>query len=310
MPLCTAIQTERISKKYNNFHAVKDVSLSVNKGGIYGFIGLNGAGKTTTIRMLLGMIRPTQGTCYIDGKKVGRTNHRIWRKVGYIVETPHSYPELTVEENLHLYQRLRSIESLHAAREVMDQLRLTRYATIKAKDLSLGNAQRLGIAKALLHKPDIVILDEPFNGLDPAGIVEVRRLFQDLAHTKGVTIFISSHLLGEIAKIATKIGMIHEGQLIQEIDTSQLYTQLRRRLIVDTRHNPSALSKLSSAGYPAVLNSQSLIEIHQKTAIRHPESIARFLVYAGIPPTRLTVEEEDLESHFLRAIEKKGDCSS
>lgn len=307
--LRTIIQTKHISKNYKDHQAVKDISLSINKGEIYGFIGLNGAGKTTIIRMLLGMIRPTQGASYINGKKVSLTNYGIWREVGYMVETPHSYPELTVEENLEIYGRLRLISNPQAISKVMNQLNLTQYARKKAKDLSLGNAQRLGIAKALLPMPEILILDEPVNGLDPAGIVEIRELLQDLAFNKGVTILISSHLLSEVAKIATKIGIIHEGQLLQEIEAIKLNKLLNQRLIIDCIDNKSAASKLSAAGYSSVLNKNGLIESYDKKAIHHPEEISRFLVHEGFPPTRLTVEEEDLESYFLRIIETKGEMT-
>ncbi|WP_143695727.1 ABC transporter ATP-binding protein [Virgibacillus proomii] len=301
------IQTNHVSKKYKDLQAVKDVSLNVNKGEIYGFIGLNGAGKTTTIRMLLGMIRPTQGTCFIKGEKVSRTNHRIWRNVGYMVETPHSYPELTVEENLEIYRRLRMISNPNIISKVMNQLNLTQYAQKKAGNLSLGNAQRLGIAKALLHTPEILILDEPVNGLDPAGIVEIRELLQDLAFNKGVTILISSHLLSEVAKIATKIGIIHEGQLIQEIESIKLNQLLHQCLIIDSRDNKAVVIKLSAAGYTPVLNKNGLIETYNKKAIQHPDEISRLLVYEGFPPTRLSLEEENLESYFLRIIERKGE---
>lgn len=303
----TIIQTKHISKSYKGHQAVKDISLSISQGEIYGFIGLNGAGKTTIIRMLLGMIRPTRGASYINGKKVSLTNYDIWKEVGYVVETPNSYPELTVEENLKIYGRLRLISNPQAISKVMSQLNLTQYARKKAKVLSLGNAQRLGIAKALLHKPEILILDEPVNGLDPAGIVEIRELLQDLAFNKGVTILISSHLLSEVAKIATKIGIIHEGQLIQEIEAIKLNKLLNQRLIIGCIDNKSAASKLSAGGYSAVLNKNGLIESYNKKAIDHPEKISRFLVYEGFPPTRLTVEEEDLESYFLRIIETKGE---
>lgn len=303
----TIIQTDNISKKYNGFQAVKNVSITINKGEIYGFIGLNGAGKTTTIRMVLGMIRPTQGTCYIKGEKVSLTNHRIWRNVGYMVETPHSYPELTVEENLEIYRRLRLISNPDVVSKVINQLHLTQYARKKAKSLSLGNAQRLGIAKALMHMPEVLILDEPVNGLDPAGIVEIRALLQDLAINKGVTILISSHLLSEVAKIATKIGIIHEGQLIQEIESTKLNQLLNQRLIIDSRDNKSAASILSYAGYASVLNEHGLMETFNKKAIQNPDKISRLLVYEGFPPTRLSVEEENLESYFLRIIEREGE---
>lgn len=305
--MSTIIQTSSISKAYNSFHAVKDVSLKINKGEIYGFIGLNGAGKTTTIRMLLGMIRPTHGTCYIKGEKVSLTNNHMWKNVGYMVETPHSYPELTVEENLDIYRRLRLISNRDIVRKVMDQLHLTRYAHKKAKNLSLGNSQRLGIAKALLHSPEILILDEPVNGLDPAGIVEIRELLQDLAFNKGVTILISSHLLSEIAKIATKIGIIHEGQLIQEIKSCKLNDLLHQRLIINSHDNQSAVSKLLAAGYTSNINKDGYIETPNKKAVQHPDEISRLLVYEGLPPTKLSVEEENLESYFLRVIENKGE---
>lgn len=273
--LNSIIQTNCISKNYNGLQVVKDVSLNINKGEIYGFIGLNGAGKTTTIRMLLGMIRPSQGTCYINGEKVSLTNHNIWGDVGYMVESPHSYPELTVEENLEIYRRLRMISNPDAAYKVMNQLNLTQYAQKKSKKLSLGNAQRLGIAKALLHEPEILILDEPVNGLDPAGIVEIRDLLQDLAFNKGVTILISSHLLDEVTKIATKIGIIHEGDLIEEIESIKLNKLFNQRLIIDSRDNNSAVSKLSNAGYASILNKNELIETYNKKAILYPDVISR-----------------------------------
>src|SRR5690625_812506 len=231
------IQTKQLSKSYKGFQAVKNITLNIHKGEIYGFIGLNGAGKTTTIRMLLGLIKPTHGTSYINGKKITSTNYQIWDHVGHIVETPHSYPELTVKENLEIFQQLRMVLEPHAVPKVMDQLHLSRYAQTKAGNLSLGNAQRLGIAKALLHSPEILILDEPMNGLDPAGIMEIRELLQDLAFSKGVTILISSHLLSEITKIATKVGIIHEGQMIQEIKSNTLNQLLHKHLAIDTRNN-------------------------------------------------------------------------
>lgn len=303
------IRTHRLTKSYKGFHAVKDVSFSINKGDIYGFIGLNGAGKTTTIKMLLGMIRPTHGTCYINGKKVTHKNQNIWKNVGYIVDAPAAYPELTVEENLEICRRLRLISDPQAVSQTMAQLHLTPYAHKKAKDLSLGNAGRLGIAKAILHRPDILILDEPMNGLDPSGIAGIRTFLRDLALNQGVTILISSHLLSEVAKMATKIGIIHEGELIQELAASQLHRHLNRRLIIDCPDNPSAADRLSSAGYPALLNRHGLVETSDVSAIQHPEEISRFLVNEGFPPMQLTVEGEDLESYFLRVIREKGETS-
>lgn len=301
------IETDGLSKHYNGFQAVEDLSLSVNKGEIYGFIGLNGSGKTTTIRMLLGMIKPTSGTCFIYGKKVNLRNYAIWEKVGYMVETPYAYPELTVKENLHAFRRLRLISNPDVVDQVIDRLNLTPYADKKAKNLSLGNAQRLGIAKALLHKPGILILDEPVNGLDPAGIVEIREFLQELAFNEGIAIFISSHLLTEIARIATKVGIIHQGRLVQEVEAAQLHLLLNQRLVLGVREKTQALEVMASAGFVSSLNKDGFIETYDVNAIKRPDDVARFLVHQGHSPTKLAVEEEDLETYFLRLIGQKGD---
>lgn len=305
-----ALETTHLSKRYKDLHAVKDLSLSINKGDIYGFIGLNGAGKTTTMRMLLGMIQPTKGKCHILGQRVDRKNVHIWNQVGYIVEEPHAYPELTVKENLQIIHKLRSVEDPYAVDRAMQQLQITKYAHVKAKNLSLGNFSRLGIAKAILHNPKILILDEPTNGLDPAGIVEIRNFLKQLACHNETTIFISSHQLEEIAKIATNIGMIHEGRLIHEIKSKQLNKQLNKQLIIDTINNQKALHKLLAEGYEAQFMQDQSIKISSKEAIQNPEKISRFLVYNHTPPKKLVVHEEDLESYFLRMIDRRGSRSS
>lgn len=299
------IQLSHLSKRYKEFAAVEDISLEIEKGEIYGFIGLNGSGKTTTIKMLLGMIRPSQGTCYVQGQKVGLANHSLWSKVGSLVETPYAYPELTVEENLEIFRNLRRVSDTAAVQQVMEQLNLTGYAKKRAGKLSMGNTQRLGIAKALLHKPEILILDEPSNGLDPAGIIEVRELFRHLAHDLGVTIFMSSHLLSEVAKIATNIGVIHQGQLLQEIRVDQFKDLLNTRLVVDAREKEKALAALNKAGYPSVFNAEGRIETTAEYAVRRPDEISRYLVSEGIFPTHLVLEKEDLESYFLRVITQR-----
>jgi len=297
------IKTENLTKYFGNLHAVESVSLKVRKGEIYGFLGLNGAGKTTTIRMLLGMIHPTTGSASLFGKKVSTDNSGLWEKIGYLVETPHSYPELTVWENLEIIRRLRQIPDKEAVEEVINKLQLTSYRNRKTKYLSSGNSQRLGLAKALLHHPDILILDEPANGLDPAGIVEMRELFWELAFHHEVTIFISSHILGEISKFATRIGIIHEGRLIQELNAEQLARLLHKKLVVNAHDKEAVKSKLINDGYSVNLSKDGILQITDEEAIKHPEKIADILVHAGLPPTLLKVEEEDLESYFLRIIE-------
>ena len=300
------IRTENISKHYEDVRAVSDMSLSVRKGEIYGFLGLNGAGKTTTIRMLLGMIRPTSGAAFINGIKISGDNTELWKHVGSLVELPYSYPELTVRENLEIFRRLRFLPDKKAVDRIIDKLKLGTYADRKAKNLSLGNNQRLGLAKALMHNPDILILDEPSNGLDPAGIFEIREMLYDLAVNRSVTIFISSHILGEISRFATRIGIIHEGKLIEELDSVQLEALSRKRLVINANDIDMAQAIISGTGYSVEKNRDGILEIKDEEAISRPGTIATLLVNAGCPPTLLKVDEEDLETYFLRTIGSKG----
>jgi len=300
------IRTENISKHYGDVHAVSDMSLNVRKGEIYGFLGLNGAGKTTTIRMLLGMIRPTSGAAFINGKRISMENTELWKCVGSLVEIPYSYPELTVRENLEIIRRMRFITDKKAIESVIDKLKLGVYANRKAKDLSLGNNQRLGLAKALIHNPDILLLDEPTNGLDPSGIYEIREMLSDLALNKGVTIFISSHILGEISRFATRIGIIHEGKLMKEIDANLLESVLSRHLMVSANDIHLAYSRLAQKGYNPKKITDQIIEINDESAISKPDTVATMMVNAGCAPTLLKIDEEDLESYFLRTIGMKG----
>jgi ABC-2 type transport system ATP-binding protein len=306
-----AISADRLTKRYGAVSAAEDISLRVGYGEIYAFLGLNGAGKTTTIRMLLGMIRPTSGAANLLGKRVYADSHELWAQVGYLVETPHAYPELTVRENLEVFRRLRGLHERKAVDRIIERITLNAYADRRAGTLSLGNAQRLGLAKAMLHDPALLLLDEPANGLDPSGVVEIRALLRELARTQGVTIFLSSHLLGEVARIATRFGVIHQGRLLVELSAAEMERQRTRWLVVDARDRTGARSVLTAAGF--VVESAAGLENERNVmagalrlsdahAIAHPEEVARRLVGAGIDLTRLSVEEEDLESQFLRLV--------
>ena len=296
------ITTAGLTKYFGKVCAVNDVSLHVREGEIYGFLGLNGAGKTTTIRMLLGMIKPTAGAAYLYGQQARPNAHQLWNRVGYLVEIPYSYPDLTVKENLEIVRRLRFISDPGCVDSIIEKFRLGEYRDRRAKDLSLGNAQRLGLAKALIHNPSLLILDEPANSLDPEGIVEIRELLKELAREKGVTIFISSHILGEISKFADRIGIIHRGRLITEMDTDNLDNQLLRKLTVGTRDNQRASSVLMNNGDAVSTDGGAVMSLEERKAIETPENIASLLVNAGCPPVMLKIEEEDLESYFLRVI--------
>lgn len=298
------IETQGLTKRYGALKAVDNVSLHVQKGEIYGFLGLNGAGKTTAIRLLLGLARPSAGKAFLNGQRIRPWGQGPWAQVGYLVEMPYAYPELNVLENLQVIARLRNIRVKQAIDDIIGQLHLGPYQHVKSKNLSLGNAQRLGLAKALIHRPEILLLDEPANGLDPAGIVEVREMLLALAREEGVTIFISSHILGEIARLATRIGIIHEGRLVQEIDAQQLEVLLQKRLVLAFRDMEKGLRVLREMGLAVRQGSEGTCEINQQEAIQFPDELAKKLVDKGCPPMHLQVAEEDLESYFLRIIKQ------
>ncbi|HEY3473547.1 MAG TPA: ABC transporter ATP-binding protein [Anaerolineales bacterium] len=293
-----AIETNQLTKRYGDVLAVNGVDLRVKPGEIYGFLGLNGAGKTTTIRALLGMIRPSEGHVQVLGQPVGPNGRGPWARVGHLVESPSAYPELSVRENLEIARRLHGMPDAGAASLVTEQLGLASYAERKAGTLSTGNLQRLGLARALLHGPELLILDEPANGLDPAGVVEIRELLRSLAREKGITIFMSSHILTEVDRLATRIGIIHQGRLIEELDAPALESLRSKRLEIRARNLEAAQNCLQSAGYRFALSDGTIL-IEDVYAVEHPENIAQILVNAGTPPTRLAVEQQNLEDHFL-----------
>lgn len=303
------IETNELVKQYGDVTAVDGVSLRVAPGEIYAFLGLNGAGKTTTIRMLLGMVKPTSGHVRVLGTRIRVGGDNPWEAVGYLVETPHAYPELTVRENLEAMRRLRPGTDRDAVPRIIEHLGLATYADRRAGTLSLGNAQRLGLAKALLHDPELLILDEPANGLDPAGIVEIRTLLTRLAREQGVTIFMSSHILGEVSRLADRIGIIHQGGLIQELDAAELQRNRRRRLMIRTRNCEAARLVLAGAGFSAECAPDGTIAMQDRGALERPDEVATRLVNAGHAPTMLNVEEEALEDYFLRLVGMNGDKS-
>jgi ABC-2 type transport system ATP-binding protein len=211
-----------------------------------------------------------------------------------------------VYENLEVARRLHPGVSPAAIKEVIDRLQLGEYADRLAGHLSQGNSQRLGLAKALLHKPRLLILDEPANGLDPAGIVEIRELLLELTREQGVTVFMASHILAEVSRLAQRIGIIHQGRLIQETNLEKLEKNRLKRLIVRANDIEAARQSLTSAGYPALLLPDHSLELKTPESVAHPDRIATLLVQAGAPPTRLWVEEEELESYFLRLVGMQG----
>jgi ABC-2 type transport system ATP-binding protein len=292
-----------LTKRYGDVSALDHVNIQVHRGEIYGFLGLNGAGKTTTIRLLLGMVRPTSGYVDIFGARVGPRSESLWRRVGHMVESAAAYPELTVLENLEHARLLCDLRDPGSVARVIERFGLREYADRKAGALSLGNFQRLGLARALLHEPDLLVLDEPANGLDPAGVVEVRELLRGLARERGVTVFMSSHILTEVDRLATRVGIIHRGRMLEELTAAELDRLRRRRLEIMARDLEAARRILRAAGLDPVQAGErdgTRLELSEDWALEHPDEIARLLVEAGVPPLRLAIQQEDIEEHFLR----------
>lgn len=297
-----AIQLENLSKNFGDYHAVSNLSLEVKGGEIFGFLGLNGAGKSTTIKMMLSLLRPSSGSIYMLGNKVDSGAHKLWEQVGYLEEATY-YPGLTVMENLDIARRLQMISDRQSVTRIIQKLGLEVHKKKKAKNLSLGNKQRLALAKAMIHNPKILILDEPINGLDPAGVVEIRSMLLELSRSFGVTVFISSHQLEELSKLVDRIGIIQEGRLIQEIKMAHLEQSLQKHLVLNG-HNKSAMEHiLNEHGYLFEKTKDGRLLLSEDSAIEKPERLAELLVRSGQPPTQLNIVTEDLEGYFLRMIQ-------
>jgi ABC-type multidrug transport system ATPase subunit len=296
----SAIATHGLTKRYGDLAAVDALDLTVQRGEIYGFLGRNGAGKTTTIRMVLGLIRPSAGEVEVLGRRVRPGTSDVFARVGYLVESASAYPNLTVRENLEVQRRLTGAPGAAVA-DAIELLRLSGYAERRAGQLSLGNKQRLSLARALLHRPALLILDEPANALDPAGIVEVRELLQALAGAHGATVFMSSHILAEVAQLADRIGIVHEGRLLEELDREQLREKERLYVAVRASEPDRAATLLAAAGFAHIERGDG--ELRVFGAEERAAEIARALVGAGLDLTKLTAVHEDLEAHFLRLTE-------
>ena len=212
------------------------------------------------------MIKPTAGHAELFGVRVAPDANDLWRRVGHLVETATAYPELTVVENLEVARRLAGIEDRRRVDLMIDRLALNAYAGRRAGTLSLGNLQRLALARALLHGPELLILDEPANGLDPAGVIEIRDLLRDLAQHEGVTVFMSSHILGEVDLLASRIGIVHRGRLVEELDSAALEQRRDRRLEVATRDLAAAETALLAAGLTPQRRGDGRLELRDPMA--------------------------------------------
>jgi len=252
------IETKGLTRSFGKHVSVDHIDLRVPEGKIYGFLGANGAGKTTTIRMLLSLIRADCGTIQIMGQSLQKHREEILRNVGCLVEGPSYYGHLSAYKNLKIICGLMDLPEKNID-EVLEIVRLTPYADQTVKGYSLGMKQRLGIAQALIRKPKLLILDEPINGLDPAGIQEIRELMLSLCRNQGITVFLSSHILSEMQSISDEIGIIQKGRLIFQDNIKELEKKSGSRLSVRVDHMQEAYRALASAGVDVVLQEDTLL---------------------------------------------------
>lgn len=291
------IQTENLSKNFGKEQAVSNINLKIRKGEIYGFLGPNGAGKTTTIRMLLGLMKPSSGTIKIFQKDVTKDRINILAKVGSLVENPSYYPHLTAYENL---EALRKILGVPKSRidEVLAIVRLKDAANKKVKGFSLGMKQRLGIAASLLHNPELLILDEPTNGLDPSGIIEIRNLIKRLPAEYGMTIIISSHLLSEIDQMATQVGIVSKGKMIFQDSIEAMRKSAQPKVFIKVSDAEKGWRSLVAHGIKAE-HKEGLISLDECSdeKVAH---IVQILVQEGILVYRVEEEKRSLEDIFLQ----------
>ena len=290
------LKTEKLSKKYGNRWAVSGLDLEVPRGQVYGFLGPNGAGKTTSIRMMLGLITPTSGSAAIDSINVNSDPINALSHVGAMVETPAFYGYLTGRENLQLLGRISGGIDNKRVDEVLSLVGLLERGDDKVKGYSQGMRQRLGLGQALLARPSVIILDEPTNGLDPSGMLEVRRLIKDLASNDGITVFISSHLLHEVQAICGRVAIINEGKLVAEGLVEQLLKSELIKLDIKVSDKKRALDVLREYD-PKPSGGNGDITLNMECD-RVPE-INRLLVESGIDVFALVPREESLEKFFL-----------
>ena len=290
------IETRELSRRFGSKLAVDNLNLLVPAAGVYGFLGPNGAGKTTAIRMLLGLIKPTMGEVSLFGLPLHDNRLTLMRRVGALVESPSLYPHLTGRENLEVTRRLIGAPT-NLISLALEIVKLTKDADRRVREYSLGMRQRLGLALALLNQPQLLILDEPTNGLDPAGIHEMRDLIRRLPDDAGVTVFLSSHLLSEVEQIATHIGIIHEGRLLFQGRLAELQKRQHTRLRVGTNQLDQASACLANAGW-IVERRDGMLSVVATTS-EDAIKINSLLVDREIDVFHLALAQASLEDIFL-----------
>ncbi len=294
------LQTNGLSKKYRHFQALNNLTMSVPKGSIYGFVGRNGAGKTTLIRLICGLQMPTSGDFALYG--IPETSKEIVksrRRMGAVVETPSIYLDMTAEENLKQQYLILGLPDFDGIPELLKLVGLGSTGKKKAKNFSLGMKQRLGIAIALCGSPDFLVLDEPINGLDPQGIVEIRELILKLNRERGITVLISSHILDELSRLATHYGIIDQGRMVKELSAEELEAACRKCVRVEVTDTRILARTLDAMKTEYKILSETTADVFAKINVTQ---LASALAAEGCEILSMQEKDESLESYFLSLV--------
>ncbi|WP_063516795.1 ABC transporter ATP-binding protein [Schleiferilactobacillus harbinensis] len=291
------LEARNITKQYPQQLALDNLNLTVHQGDIYGLVGRNGAGKTTLLKTFLQLIAPTAGTISLFGEPVDQTHIAMLRRVGSIIETPSAFGELTALENMRYFCLAQGIVTPHAAEDSLQFVGLTGTGKKKVKNFSLGMKQKLGLALAILKKPDLLLLDEPINGLDPIAIADFRQLLLKLNREQNTTILISSHILDELFHLATRFGFIDQGRMVRELTKDEFVAETAQYIRIETSDMPALTRALTNAQVThfKVVAPKELHVFDEKRSI---SALNQALVSAGVPVTGISQEGQNLEDYF------------
>lgn len=294
------LTTNALGKQYKQFHALNGLSMHVPKGAIYGFVGRNGAGKTTLIRLICGLQEPTSGGFHLYGiENTDKNIVKSRRRMGAVIETPAIYMDMTAKENLKQQYRILGLPSFDGIEELLELVGLENAGKKKAKNFSLGMKQRLGIAIALAGDPDFLVLDEPINGLDPQGIIEIRELILKLNREHQITVLISSHILDELSRLATHYGIIDQGQMIKELSAEELEAACRKCSRIEVTDVKALSRVLDSMNIDYKIISDTQVDVFAKVNI---SQLTLALMQEGCEVLAMQEKDESLESFYVSLV--------
>ncbi|HKL98942.1 MAG TPA: ABC transporter ATP-binding protein [Mobilitalea sp.] len=300
------LSTQKLTKKYKSTIALDNASLEIRQGEIYGLVGKNGAGKTTLLRLITGQAFATDGSISLFGANSEEEINKQRRRMGAIIETPSFYSKLTAHQNLEYYRIQRGIPGRQAVEEALIEVGLADTGDKKYKSFSLGMKQRLGLALALMNKPELLLLDEPINGLDPFGIVELRNLLLKINRERNITILISSHILSELSSIATDFGFINDGKLIRQMSAEEMSKECNKyiKLKVDKVEAMCALLETQMGCTSYKVTPENAIHIYEH--LDKPNVISEMAIRNGISLYSIVVRDINLESYFIQMVGGEG----